>query len=387
MIVGDALLHWGYAARRSLLVALVVLVVLIIAACDNSVANAPKPSVTATPTLANVQHLSLGDFQASSLLPMAHGLLLFGTPGTVGHLRDVPPELTGKPTALYYYDFATQAVRRLVEISIPADHTIGSVAARGDWVVYSMRASFYFQWDRLLALNVVTHEQQVVATTSETRGIGVFTTDGQIIVWPLFISDERCEMHVYDLKAHREKTVLTIPEPLEPALLDVGILAINQGRILYYERYRDNPLFQNPNDPFSHDMDGTYLWTSSSPIPRHISKSPALNLSLSRHYAVWNDEVAQTLTLYDLQKNLSLSAWATSCIRPDIDASGSYVACLDYAHNLAVLIQVKAHERTTLGDAVDNSYGAIANGLVYWLVRKGTSLFGNEVDAWPLPAA
>ena len=86
----------------------------LLAACDRSAL--PATTATATPQLSNVDHFSLGNFQASSLLSMAHGLLVFGTSGSVGHPDDTAPSQNGKPKAFYYYDIATRILQSIVSV-------------------------------------------------------------------------------------------------------------------------------------------------------------------------------------------------------------------------------------------------------------------------------
>src|SRR6185312_12584107 len=154
-------------SRCMLLVLLLGSFSLFISACDTSALPATsRPSATATLSLSNVAHFSLGNFQASSLLSMAHGLLVFGTPGSVGQTSDTPPSQDGMPKALYYYATTTQTFQRIVSIPDTSEGRITSVTAAGDWVIYTkgIDPTSFEDVEQTWAFNVATHEQQSVAT-------------------------------------------------------------------------------------------------------------------------------------------------------------------------------------------------------------------------------
>ena len=80
-------------------------------------------------------------------------------------------------------------------------------------------------------------------------------------------------------------------------------------------------------------------------------------------------------------------AWATSCIRPDLSDDDTYIACLDYARRLAVVIQTHTRARTVLGDALDNTNGAHRQrASLTGIARDRSTQFGNMLDSWALPS-
>jgi hypothetical protein len=161
----------------------------------------------------------------------------------------------------------------------------------------------------------------------------------------------------------------------------VYVLAIAHGTILYQEQYFSYAA------PITDDRNGFYQWTPTATRPQRIASECVGSQPVSARYMIWDDPETQSLTLCDRQTGTVTKAWATSCIRPDLAANEVYVACLDYAHRLAVVIQVHTGARTILGDTVDDANGAIVNGHVYWIVRKGLTEFGNMLNSWALPAA
>lgn len=354
---------------------------ILLAACDGSMSPATmRPSATATPPLSNVEHFSLGNFQASSLLPMTHGLLVFGTPGSVGSPSDIPPDQLGQPTALYYYNITTQALQRLVTSTQTPPQTITFVAAAGDWVVYSTSIESH-SLDTIWALNAITHEQESVATTSDSSEfLGSFTTDGKVVVW-VSISGNQHVLHMYDLGTHHSQSVMTIVDP--PLVRQqVFPVAVDQGTILYSQR-----IINNPPSTTQYKDGGMYLWKSRATAPQHLSQVFSMKVRMVSQYAAWDDAQTQSLTLYDRQNGNVTNTWASSCIHPDLASDGAYVACLDYDHSLAVVIQIHTRARTVLGATVDNTNGAIVNGHVYWIARMGATQFGNVLDSWALPSA
>lgn len=390
----DPLLHVHSAAKtpahmlsiiHMLLLLFVGVVSLFASACDTS----PQPlaahsSATATPSLAHVDHVSLGNFQASSLLPMAHGLLVFGTPGPIGRPGDTPPDQNGKPRALYYYVLATRTIERLVTISDTSGESITSVAAAGDWVVYTtgIGPTNFEDVEQTWALNVATHEQQAVTRASGLNDLGSIATDGQVVVWTSYQEDNlsaHYDLRRYDLRSHRVQTLATFSVPSDPDFLDVYVLATDQGTILYSESYR---VYGAPTDDA---RNGLYLWTPTVGGPQRIGSEWSADVHLSTRYFVWDDSRTQSVTLYDRHTGTATIAWATSCIRPDLTANGGYVACLDYVRRFAVVIRVDTLARTVLGDTVDDANGAIVEGRVFWIVRTGVTEFGNTLGEWELP--
>lgn len=351
---------------------------ILLAACAGNALPATTP--TATPPLSNVEHFSLGNFQASSLLPMAHGLLVFGTPGSVGSPSDMPPDQLGQPTALYYFNIATQALQRLVTVAQTPSQTITFVAAAGDWVVYSTSAQSH-SLDTIWAMNALTHEQETVATTSDFDGfLGPFTTDGKVVVWVSTAGNQHV-LHMYDLGTHHSQSVTTI---VDPPLIQQQVfpVAVDQGTILYSQR-----IINTPPSTTQYKDGGMYLWKSRTSAPQHLSQAFSMKVRMVSQYAVWDDAQTQSLSLYDRQTGSVTDAWASSYIHPDLASDGTYVACLDYDHSLAVVIQIHTRTRTVLGDTVDNTNGAIVNGHVYWIARVGSTQFGNMLDSWLLPSA
>lgn len=379
------------AIRHGVLIVALISASLLAAACDTSAASdtTASPHPTATPSLPNLHHLPLGDFRAGGILPMAHGLLLFGTPGSVGHPSDLPPEDIGRPKALYYFDLATNALTQLVAIPANSAETINSVAAAGDWVVYmtgdtnptDFNAIFFHN---LLAINAITHSQLHVAAAEQDGGLGLFTTNGSLVSWTREHPQEQTTvLENYDLVTHHVQAIATFMQPPAPDILDVNPLAIEQGTVLFGESYRGNEL------PSFHNKAGIYLLKPGSSSPQFLSPSVSLSQqsTMNPRYAIWDDTKAQSLVLYDRQQGTVANAWAASCRHPSITANSSYVACVDYANNQAVVIQAPSGARTVLGSTVSSASGAIVNGHVYWIEREGVTLFGTMLGDWALPTS
>jgi hypothetical protein len=159
------------------------------------------------------------------------------------------------------------------------------------------------------------------------------------------------------------------------------ILAVYQGTIIYGEQYFAD------GAQIDADRNGLYEWNPLTTPPQHVGATWSGNISLSSKYIIWDNSAAQSVTLYDRQAKTRTDAWASSCIRPDLADDDTYVACLDYARRLAVVVQIHTRARTVLGDTVDNTNGAIVNGQVYWIVRDRSTQFGNMLDSWALPSA
>lgn len=361
---------------------------ILLAACDGRMSPATtRPSATATPSLSNVSHVSLGDFQASSLLPMAHGLLIFGTPGSVGDPGDTAPSQNGKPKALYYYTIATRTLQSIVSVPDGSKDVITAISAADDWVVYTIGIdpTSFDDVEQIRAFNVVTHEQRAIATSSGINDLASIATDGLTVALISFVGDNhgggQYNLRTYDLRTRRAQALGTFPSTSGSYLLEMYVLAVYKGAIFYGEQ------------TFSYGAqvddgwNGLYQWNPPATQPQRIGATWSDYVVLSSKYIIWDDSAAQNVTLYDRQTGTKTDAWATSCIRPDLSDDDTYIACLDYARRLAVVIQTHTRVRTVLGSTVDDANGAIVSGHVYWIVRDKSPQFGNVLDSWELPSA
>ncbi len=378
-------------AAIHLLLAITLLVgALLVAACASSAPTVSSAAPTATPSLPNLQRIHLTNFQASDIVPMAHGMLLLGTPGATGQPHDVPNEFGGHPKGLYYFDFATAAITTLAAIPTTSQETILGEKDAGDWALYTsgipFDASPTIRSSTLWAVNISTHERIKLDTTAtsnniQTRDIVSYMTDGNIAVWCSWMAEDTAELNLYDFQTHQKRMLLKVVAPFSATHISLDPAGITQGKILYDE-------FITPfsDQVKSYPQDGLYFLNIATGASQRLFSSAMSGGILGGQFVVWDNREPQSLGLYNIKTNTVEGVWTTACIRPDIAADGSYVACVDYQNQLAMLIQVPSGAQTTLGPTSINARGTIANGRVYWLVPEDHTQFGTEIDIWPLPS-
>lgn len=374
---------------RALLTALVVIVAFLASACASSAPTASSAAPTATPSLPNLQRIHLTNFQASDIVPMAHGMLLLGTPGSTGQPHEVPEEFGGRPKSVYYYDSATSAITPVVSFPDTSKEIVLSESGAGDWALYVSgnppEDVIDNSSDELWAVNIATHERikldaSASSNNSQTRDIVSYMTDGDVAVWCSWEAEDTAELNLYDFATRQKRMLLKVAAPFSASFISLDPAGVAQGKIFYTEFIK--PV---PEQIKTYPQDGLYSVNIATGASQRLSSSAVSGGILGGQYVVWGNQQPQSLGLYNIKTNTVEGVWTTACIRPDIAADGSYVACVDYQNRLAMLVAVPSSTQTTLGPTTLNARGTIANGRVYWLVPEGRTEFGTEVDVWPLP--
>lgn len=367
----------GWISTGWALVIAVVMGSLMAGCADFSTGQATVPSATATTGglhYPSIQTIALGDFMASYVTPSAHGLLLFGTPGTAGQ-----PIGSAGQNALYYYDDTTQQV---TSVATPTPTTNGtprgiqSVVAAGDWVAYTIADAAQYNWE-LWTLNLTTHAQQLVDSAVQEQSSfvmgGYVVLDSANLAWSA-TSDIggtlQNNLRVLSLDTGTVKTLLTTPGPqfIFPDALFNGTLCYEQDDA-------------NGNG-------GTWLWTLSDAAPKQISTQAGINISLNDHYVVWDNVHSRTLTLYDRTTGKETDNWVASCIRPAIAEDRPYLVCVDFDTATYRLVQVPSGGNITFYERKAGSFViAVANDRAYWVGAGENDPYGNQIDYFDLPTS
>lgn len=349
---------------------------ILLAGCGTASAGQPRVAPAASATagglhVPDIQTISLDHFMVNYVTPTAHGLLLLGTPGTVGQAAG-----SVGYSVLYYYDDAS---RQIAPVATPTPATDGTprgvqyVAAWGDWVAYKVADSDSSHWE-LWALNLATHAQQLVDSAA-AEGI-LFNSvapvlDGTNLVWSatsLINGVQQNHLRVYSLATGTTRTLLELP-----ASTFAFPVAISNGTLAYV----------------SDDGNGnraTWLWTLSKSAPTRIATEAGLNVTMNDRYVIWDDAHGMTLTLYDRATKQQTEGWVDSCIRPVLGASRPYVVCVDFDTNTYRLAQVPGGAALTFFDhqSVNNVIG-VSGDRAYWVGPGQGGYWSNQIDYFDLP--
>ena len=373
--------NMGHLRRRGRATASVLCALtLLLAGCaaSDQTAQSTKTVAVATPpaglVVPPIHTIDLGNFQATVVFPTAHGLVLFGNPGSVGQ-----PIGEADATALYYYDNDTKTVSVIATPTPSADGVqrgIRIAQAAGDWVVYYVGDDGDFRWE-IWALNLATKQRELVASASAEQTplafLNLFMTDGTSMVWghAILVNGVRQNiLALYDLASGTSRTLLTLP-----ATTVVGPEALVHNTLVFTEQQVDNTSNKT-----------AWIWPLNEQAPKQISANVGLNFTLNDHYVIWDDIHARSLTLYDRTTGQQQDEWVDSCIRPHIVADRPYVVCVDFGTASYRLIRPPSSENTTFYDGQEGEDSIFtADGRAYWVATPKGSPYGHQIAYIELP--
>ncbi|HEX9057749.1 MAG TPA: hypothetical protein VF818_09475 [Ktedonobacterales bacterium] len=364
------------------------LVALVLAGCANMGETGHRTSTNAGPTasaiprgavIPHIQRIDLGNFQASVAFPAAHGIVLFGNPGTVGQ-----PIGEAGAFALYYYDNAAKTVS-VIATPTPTSNGVPRgirlTQAAGDWAVYYVGDAGDFNWE-IWALNLVTMERRLVASASGDQTPlafrSLFFTDGTSLVWPhaVLVNGQRQTIMVrYDLASATSRTLMTVP-----ATTVIIPQALVNGSLVFTEESADGSANKS-----------VWLWKLDDAAPRQIvadAGSDALNFTVNDQYVVWDRIHQLSLTLYDRATGKQTDGWQSPCLRPHLVVNRPYLVCVDWDANAYRLVRVPSGEDASFYEGQESETLIFTdNTRAYWVATSASSPYGNQIDYFDVPTS
>ena len=356
---GHSLIDCGIIMRRFLpLLAVVLLVPLVIAACDtgptSSLPTVATPRATASPrppAALTIQRIALPGYHVTEASVMAHGFMFNGW------ADDGQPHPIG---TLYYYSFTSRQVS-VLDTAAPDTATgtlrdIHYVRASGDLVTY-LRADNNLAFWELAATDAATGQHYTI-DSADQEGLrrdlpfqGYIATDGRQIVWT--VSGSRngqftTAMKVFDTATQTSRTVTSdAAHGFTPAI---------SGNIVVYTLF---PLDVNVNTEMS-------VWQRNlaGGAPVQIATTHAnVNIDFNGLFAVWDDVSSGDIQGINLKTGAALPLNGAQCIRPML--SGHRMVCQVIDQHFQ-LVDLTTGQSTVFAEGESAPYATVSADRVLW---------------------
>jgi hypothetical protein len=398
--------------RRSLPILALMMIALLLAACNGGGLGGPAPTPTATPipptptpnaglvstsTAAiaipgSMATVSLGNDVAESLTANQDGLILAGAAkgSSINNSAGV--------ASLLYLGFSAKTPQVLATATPATDKTVRGITTfigGGDWAVYVLQGQQGQDWE-LWAVNVTNNTKMMIDSATQEKGSGIladdFATDGTDVVWAVPVAGQNISvLHAYDLTTNAVRTLLSVP-----AGAFSNLVMANQ--LLFYQVTTDGAAATPSPTPGATGTPAptatpapvtpvttSWLWLLTQPHATQLNAQVLGNAALNSHYLAWYESDPAVMDFYDIFTGKTQQVSENPCVDPVLAPDRPYLGCLDDVDDQYQVMRTPSGTSAAFGLHATGGFGALANGRVYWIPEPNPLSSNSVVDYFSLP--